>query len=64
MNQSYAQTEMYFTQHSDHLMPRVHQMRTDLSQYYHSTNPSIRLSYITTEAEKVNFQINGTKFTY
>ena len=61
MNQSYAQTEMYFTQHSDHLMPRVHQMRTDLSQYYHSTNPSIRLSYITTEAEKVNFQINGTK---
>jgi len=61
MNQSYAQTEMYFTQHSDHLMPRVHQMRTDLSQYYHSTNPSIRLSYVTTEAEKVNFQINGTK---
>ena len=58
MNQSYAQTEMYFTQHSDHLMPRVHQMRTDLSQYYHSTNPSIRLSYITTEAEKVNFQIS------
>tara|TARA_Y100001954_G_C15581276_1_gene488465 strand:- start:52 stop:789 length:738 start_codon:yes stop_codon:yes gene_type:complete len=36
-------------------------MRTDLSQYYHSTNPSIRLSYVTTEAEKVNFQINGTK---
>ena len=46
MNQSYSQTEMYFTQHSDHLMPRVHQMRTDLSQYYHSTNPSVRLSYI------------------
>ena len=61
MNQSYAQTEMFFTQHSDHLMPRVHQMRTDLSQYYHSTNPSVRLSYITSEAEKVNFQINGTK---
>tara|TARA_Y100001937_G_scaffold72243_1_gene98259 strand:- start:2077 stop:4839 length:2763 start_codon:yes stop_codon:yes gene_type:complete len=60
MNQSYAQTEMYFIQHSDHLMPRVHQMRTDLAQYYHSTNPSLRLSYITSEAEKVNFQINGT----
>jgi hypothetical protein len=41
-------------------MPRVHQMRTDLAQYYHSTNPSIRLNYITTEAEKVNFIINGT----
>ena len=53
MQQSYAQTEMYFVQHSDHLMPRVHQMRTDLSQYYQSTNPSLRLQYISTEAEKV-----------
>ncbi len=51
MQQSYAQTEMYFVQHSDHLMPRVHQMRTDLAQYYYSTNPSVRLSYISTEAE-------------
>jgi len=61
MQQSYAQTEMYFVQHSDHLMPRVHQMRTDLAQYYYSTNPSVRLSYISTEAEKVNFAINGTE---
>jgi len=60
MNQSYAQTESYFVQHSDHLMPRVHQMRTDLAQFYYSTNPSVRLSYINSEAEKVNFQINGT----
>ena len=60
MQQSYAQTEIYFVQHSDHLMPRVHQMRTDLAQYYNSTNPSIRLSYISTEAQKVNFVINGT----
>tara|TARA_R100001463_G_scaffold2822_6_gene11703 strand:- start:2943 stop:5699 length:2757 start_codon:yes stop_codon:yes gene_type:complete len=61
MNQSHSQTEQYFTQHSDHLMPRVHQMRTDLAQYYHSTKPSVRLSYITTEAENVNFTINGKK---
>jgi len=60
MQQSYAQTEIYFVQHSDHLMPRVHQMRTDLAQFYYSTNPSVRLSYISTEAEKVNFTINGT----
>jgi len=60
MQQSYAQTEIYFVQHSDQLMPRVHQMRTDLAQYYYSTNPSVRLSYISTEAEKVNFTINGT----
>jgi hypothetical protein len=57
---SYAQTEMYFMQHSDYLMPRVHQMRTDLAQFYHSTKPSARLTYVTAADEKVNFQINGT----
>jgi hypothetical protein len=41
-------------------MPRVHQMRTDLAQFYHSTKPSSRLTYITGADEKVNFQINGT----
>ncbi len=57
---SYAQTEVFFIQHCDYLMPRVHQMRTDLAQYYNSTKPSARLSYITTADEKVNFEINGT----
>ena len=57
---SYAQTEVFFIQHCDYLMPRVHQMRTDLAQYYHSTKPSARLSYITTADEQVNFEINGT----
>jgi hypothetical protein len=59
-NASYAQTEIYFIQHCDYLMPRVHQMRTDLAQYYHSTTPSTRLTYITSADEKVNFEINGT----
>jgi hypothetical protein len=57
---SYAQTEVFFIQHCDYLMPRVHQMRTDLAQYYHSTKPSTRLTYITSADEKVNFQVNGT----
>jgi hypothetical protein len=57
---SYAQTEVFFIQHCDYLMPRVHQMRTDLAQYYHATKPSARLSYMTSADEKVNFQINGT----
>jgi hypothetical protein len=57
---SYAQTEVFFIQHCDYLMPRVHQMRTDLAQYYNSTKPSTRLSYTTTADEKVNFEINGT----
>jgi hypothetical protein len=57
---SYAQTEMFFIQHCDYLMPRVHQMRTDLAQYYHATKPSARLTYMTSADEKVNFEINGT----
>jgi hypothetical protein len=61
LNASYTQTEMYFVQHTDYLMPRVHQMRTELAQYYNSNNPSIRLQYITSAAEKENFSINGTK---
>jgi hypothetical protein len=60
MQASYAQTETYFIQHCDYLMPRVHQMRTDLAQYYHSTKPSARLTYVTSADEKVNFEINGT----
>ena len=60
VNASYAQTEMYFIQHCDYLMPRVHRMRTDLSQYYHSTKPSVRLQYITSNEEKATFEVNGT----
>lgn len=58
---SYSHTEYLFTQHSDEVMPRVHQMRTDLAQYYNSTNPSLRLQYLTTDDEQVLFQIDGTK---
>ena len=59
---SYAQTETYFMNHCDYLMPRVHQMRTDLAQYYHSTKPSVRLQYVTGADEKVNFEIEGSSF--
>ena len=60
MSGSYAQTETYFIQHSDHLMPRVHAMRTDLAQYYHSNKPSIRLQGMISPDERTNFEINGT----
>jgi hypothetical protein len=61
INMSYAQTEIYFVQHSEYLMPRVHQMRTDLAQYYHSTKPSLRLQYMTSMDEKINFELNGSE---
>jgi hypothetical protein len=57
---SYAQTETYFIQHSDQLMPRVHQMRTDLAQYYHSNKSSVRLQGMISPDERTNFEINGT----
>lgn len=57
---SYAQTEKLFIRHSDHLMPRVHQMRTDLAQWYHSNKSSIRLQYSTSNDERMNFELNGT----
>jgi len=60
LSASYAQTETYFIQHCDYLMPRVHAMRTDLAQYYNSTKPSVRLQYVTTADERKNFEINGT----
>ncbi len=57
---SYAQTEMHFIEHSEQLMPRVHEMRTNLAQWYGSTKPSLRIQYTTTLDEKVNLEINGT----
>lgn len=60
VNASYAQTETYFIQHSDYLMPRVHKMRTDLAQFYHSTNPSVRLRHLTNMEERMYFEIEGS----
>lgn len=57
---SYNQTETYFINHCDNLMPRVHQMRTDLAAFYLSTKPSKRLQYLTTLDERVSFEIEGT----
>lgn len=61
INMSYAQTEVYFMQHSENLMPRIHQMRTDLAQYYQSNKPSIRLQYMTSLDERVNFEMFGSE---
>lgn len=58
---SNGMTEQYFIDHSDHLMPRIHQMRTDLAQYYAVTNPSIRLQYNTSDNAKTLLQLNGTR---
>lgn len=58
---SYDQTEMYYVQFCDYLMPRVHQMRTDLAQYYNSTNPSVTLQYLDDNNIQQVFRMDGTK---
>lgn len=55
---SFSQTEQLFTEHTDYLMPRVHQMRTDLAQWYAVQNPSVRMRNSISEDERVNFEVN------
>lgn len=55
---SYAQTEKYFIQHSDWLMPRVYEMLLNAAQFYLTLTPSNQLSYVTTKGEQVIFNFN------
>lgn len=62
VNNSYAQTEKYFTQHSDYLMPRVWEMILNASQYYTSTiKKSTTLSYRNERDEDVLFSLDDTR---
>jgi hypothetical protein len=60
MSASYSATEHLFTQYDDFLV-RFHQMRTDLAQFYNSTNPSVSLQYTTSSAMKMWFRMDGRK---
>lgn len=55
---SFAQTEHFFINHSDNLMPRVHQMRTDLAQWYACFNPSLRMQVSLSDDERANFEVH------
>ena len=57
---SYAQTEQVFTDHIIYIMPRVRMMLLNAAQYYNTSNPSIRLSYVNSKDENAFFEINGT----
>ena len=59
---SYSQTEKYFITHCDNIMPRVHEMRTQLAQYYISTKPSFRMQIMLKDKQRVFFNVDGTKF--
>lgn len=58
VNNSYAQTEKYFTQHSDFLMPRIWELLLNAAQYYQSQpNRSRTLSYRNEMGEEIIFQL-------
>lgn len=58
VSNSYAQTEKYFTQHSDFLMPRVWELIISASQYYTSQKKkSGVLSYRNDKDEDVIFEL-------
>lgn len=58
VNNSYAQTEKYFSQHSDYLMPRVWELMINASQYYNSSDKrSTTLSYRNDKDEDIIFEL-------
>ena len=57
---SYTRTETYFINHSDILMPRIHEMRTNVSQYYYANKPSFILNMMVSVDERAMFKILGT----
>lgn len=61
VNNSYSQTEMYFEQHMNHLMPRVRQMMLEAAQFVNATKPESKFSYLNKDEENVWFKIEGYK---
>lgn len=57
---SYNRTESYFENHSDRLMPRVHEMRTNAAQYYCSKKSSFVLNLMITPEERSLLEFTGT----
>lgn len=61
VNNSYAQTEKYFEQHMNDLMPRVRQMMLDAAQFITATKPKSRITYLNSDDQNIFFEIEGYK---
>lgn len=59
VNNSYAQTEPYYNEHMNYLMPRVRQMMLDAAQFIAATKPQTRQAYLNSEEQNVFFDIEG-----
>jgi hypothetical protein len=61
VNNSYAQTEMYFVNHINFLMPRVREMMINLDQFFQSKNPTVKVQYTNSKDEEIFFEVEGYK---
>lgn len=61
INFSETQTEPYFNQHINELMPRIVARIVEAAQYYCSTKPRSREYYLNDQQQNVWIEIEGTK---
>jgi len=59
VNNSYAQTEVWFDIHMNHIMPRVRQLALDAAQFIAATQPKSSIRYMNKEEENIFFDIEG-----
>lgn len=59
INNSYSQTEMYFEQHMNFLMPRVYQMILEAAQFTCAEHPESSINYLQKNEERAWFSIEG-----
>lgn len=56
---SHAQTEWYFEQHMNHLMPRVRQMMLEAEQFLCAEKPWVSIKYMNSNEENAFFKMEG-----
>ena len=61
VNNSYSQTEWYFEQHMNHLMPRVRQMMLEAEQFLCVEKPWVSVKYLNSQEENILFKMEGWK---
>jgi len=59
VNASYSQTEWYFEQHMNHLMPRVRQMMLEAEQFLCAEKPWVSIKYLNSNEENAFFKMEG-----
>lgn len=61
VNNSYAQTEMWFVEHSNFIMPRVKEMMLNAAQYYNASQEEIQVVSKNSRDEDEYFTMVGTE---